>query len=72
LVTVRSGIVTDVNASIPATVFIEDWDCPPERPLVMDYESEPLTANQEERVRKRLAAIESLPGRVKPDTSTTN
>src|SRR6185312_16897876 len=59
VVTVRGGTATDVNANEPATVFVEDWDCPPDRPLIMDFVSEPLTADQEQRVRQRLAENEA-------------
>jgi hypothetical protein len=57
VVTVHGGIVTEVTATVPATVFVEDWDCPPDRPLVMDFESEILTPDQERRVNERLAEI---------------
>jgi len=57
VVTVQGGLVAEVNATSPVTVFVEDWDCPPDRPLVMDFEAEPLTAAQERRVKLRLAEI---------------
>ena len=44
-----------MNATIPVNVFVEDWDCPPDKPLVMDFESEPLTTEQEQRVKECLA-----------------
>ncbi len=57
VITVQGGLVAEVNATAPVTVFVEDWDCPPDRPLVMDFEAEPLTAAQERRVKLRLAEI---------------
>ena len=53
VITVQGGLVAEVNATAPVTVFVEDWDCPPDRPLVMDFESEPLTPTQERRVPRR-------------------
>jgi hypothetical protein len=32
VVTVRGGLVEDVNATAPISVFVEDWDCPPDSP----------------------------------------
>jgi hypothetical protein len=55
VVTVYGGLVAAVTATVPVTVFVEDWDCPPDRPLVMDFESESLTPGQERRVNERLA-----------------
>ena len=55
VITVMGGLVAEVTATAPIVVFVEDWDCPPDRPLVMDFESEPLTADQERRVTERLA-----------------
>ncbi len=57
VITVQGGLVTEVTATAPVTVFVEDWDCPPDRPLVMDFASEPLTPDQERRVNERLAEI---------------
>ncbi len=54
VVTVQGGLVAEVTATVPVTIFVEDWDCPPDRPLVMDFESEPLTPDQERRVNERL------------------
>jgi hypothetical protein len=55
VVTVQGGLVAEVTATVPVTVVVEDWDCPPDRPLVMDFESEPLTPDQKRRVNERLA-----------------
>jgi len=57
VVTVQGGLVAEVAATVPVTVFVEDWDCPPDKPLVMDFQSDPLTAEQELRVKARLAEI---------------
>jgi hypothetical protein len=57
VVTVQGGLVAEVTATVPVTVFVEDWDCPPDKPLVMDFESEPLTPDQEHRVLARLAEL---------------
>jgi hypothetical protein len=50
VITVQGGMVTEVNATAPVTVFVEDWDCPLDRPLVTDIESGPLTPDQESRI----------------------
>ncbi len=55
VITVQGGLVAEVTGTAPVTVFVEDWDCPPDRPLVMDFESEPLTPDQVRRVNERLA-----------------
>lgn len=57
VVTVRGGLVEDVNATAPVTVFVEDWDCPPDRPLVMDFDADRLTPAQARRVAQRLGEI---------------
>lgn len=57
VVTVRGGLVEDVNATAPVTVFVEDWDCPPDRPLVMDFDADRLTPPQARRVAKHLAEL---------------
>jgi hypothetical protein len=62
IVTVRGGLVEDVHSTAPATVFVEDWDCPPDRPLVMDFESEPLTPEQQLRIEQCLATTNDLKG----------
>jgi hypothetical protein len=54
VITVQGGLVAEVAATAPVTVFVEDWDCPPDRPLVMDFECEPLTPDQVRRVNERL------------------
>lgn len=71
-VTVQGGLVTDVNATVPTWVLVEDWDCPPDRPLVMDFESKPLTQDQEQRVRQRLAENESTVSQTNSEPSTTD
>ncbi len=53
VITVRGGLVEDVHANVPATAFVEDWDCPPDRPLVMDFETEPLLPEQVQRILAR-------------------
>ncbi len=58
VVTVRGGLVGEVNATLPVMVFVEDWDCPPDQPLIMDFESDSLTSEQEIRVRERMAENE--------------
>jgi hypothetical protein len=60
VVTVQGGLVAEVTATVPVTVFVEDWDCPPDKPLVMDFDSEPLTPDQERRVNERLAEINAF------------
>jgi len=57
VITVKGGLVQDVHSTSPVTVFVEDWDCPPDRPLVMDFESEPLTPEQQLRTQQRLSEI---------------
>lgn len=59
VITVRGGLVEDVHATSSVTVYVEDWDCPPDRPLVMDFESDELTQDQLCRVAQRQAAINS-------------
>jgi hypothetical protein len=61
IITVRGGIVQAVHSTKSVTVFVEDWDCPPDQPLVMDFDSEPPTPEQLKRVRERLAEIDELP-----------
>jgi hypothetical protein len=46
VITVRGGLVEAVHSNVPVIVFVEDWDCPPDRPLVMDFQSEPLLPEQ--------------------------
>jgi hypothetical protein len=53
VITVRGGLVEDVHANVPVTAFVEDWDCPPDRPLVMDFETEPLLPEQVQRILAR-------------------
>ena len=60
VIEVKGGMVTDVNSTVPATIMVEDWDCPPDRPLVMDFESAPLWPDQLKRVNERLAEANSL------------
>jgi hypothetical protein len=55
VVTVRGGLVQDVRSTRPVTVYVEDWDCPPDKPLVMDFESASLTPEQQLRIEQRLA-----------------
>ena len=55
VITVQGGLVAEVNATAPVTVFVEDWDCPPDKPLVMEFESDELTPDQARRVAERLA-----------------
>ena len=55
IITVSGGLVQAVHSTKTVTVFVEDWDCPPDRPLVMDFESEPLTAEQQLRLEQRQA-----------------
>ena len=59
VITVRGGLVAAVNANAPVSVLVEDWDCPPDTPLVMEFEPEPLTPEQERRVAERLAETSS-------------
>jgi hypothetical protein len=61
VVTVHGGLVAEVTATVPVTVFVEDWDCPPDRPLVMDFESEPLTPDQQRRVNAKLTELNEQP-----------
>jgi len=53
VITVLGGLVQEVHASVPVTAIVEDWDCPPDRPLVMDFETEPLLPEQVQRIRAR-------------------
>ncbi len=55
IITVRGGLVQAVHSIKPVTVFVEDWDCPPDEPLVMDFESEPLTSAQDQRIEERFS-----------------
>jgi hypothetical protein len=55
VVTVRGGLVEDVHATSPVTVYVEDWDCPPDRPLVMDFEADALTPDRIRRIAERRA-----------------
>jgi len=57
VVTVRGGLVEDVHSTSPVTVYVEDWDCPPDRPLLMDFECVELTPGQARRVAERQAPI---------------
>ena len=41
VITVQGGLVAEVTAAPPVTVFVDDWDCPPDTPLVTDFESTP-------------------------------
>jgi hypothetical protein len=56
VITVMGGLVQDVHSSKPVTVYVEDWDCPPDKPLVMDFESESLTPKQQAQIQQRLEA----------------
>ena len=62
VVTVRGGLVEDVHSTDPVTVFVEDWDCPPDKPLVMDFEAAPLTPKQQLRIEQRLAETNNPKG----------
>ena len=53
VITVLGGLVQEVHASVPVTAIVEDCDCPPDRPLVMDFETEPLLPEQVQRIRAR-------------------
>jgi uncharacterized protein (DUF1684 family) len=57
VITVQGGLVAEVNATSPVTVFVEDWDCPPDKPLVMDFDADALTPDQACRVAKRFAEL---------------
>jgi len=46
-----------LTATTTVTVFVEDWDCPLDRPLVTDIESGPLTPDQKHRISDLLAEI---------------
>ena len=50
VIELKGGMVTDVNSTVPATIMVEDWDCPPAEPLVIAFESGRLTEEQENRV----------------------
>ena len=54
VVTVSGGLVQDVRSTKPVTVYVEDWDCPPDKPLVIDFESESLTPEQQARIEQYL------------------
>ena len=54
VITVRGGLVESVASTAPVTVLVEDWDCPPDKPLVLDFESDPLESEREYRARQRL------------------
>ena len=60
VVTVQGGLVTDVNTTSPVTVFVEDCDCPPDKPLAMDFEAGSLTPEQDKHVRERMAENQAL------------
>ena len=62
VVTVRGGLVEDVHSTDPILVFVEDWDCPPDLPLVMDFEAAPLTPEQQLRMEQRLAETHNPKG----------
>lgn len=61
VVTVQGGLVSDVNATSPVTVVVEDWDCQFDKPFVLDFISGELTPDQEERVRDVLAENKEVP-----------
>jgi hypothetical protein len=52
VIAVKDGSVQSVHSTVPVTVFIEDWDWPREEPLLMDFESEPMTPEQQLRTRQ--------------------
>jgi hypothetical protein len=54
VITVMGGLVQDVHSTKPVAVYVEDWDCPPDKPLVMDFESAPLTPEQQARIEQCL------------------
>jgi hypothetical protein len=56
LITLQGGLVAQVNGTAPVTIFVEDRDCPPDRPLVMDFEAEPHTAAQKTPARSATSA----------------
>jgi len=62
IVTVRGGLVEDVHSTDPVTVFVEDWDCPPDKPLVMEFEAAPLPPEQQLRIEQRLAETNNPKG----------
>ena len=55
VVTVLGGLVQDVRSTRPVTVFVEDWDCPPDKPLLMDFDTASLTPEQQARIEQSLA-----------------
>jgi hypothetical protein len=57
VITVHGGLVAEVNATAPVTVFVEDWDCPPDKPLVIHFEAEPTTPEQEHRVNETITQL---------------
>jgi hypothetical protein len=61
LITVRGGLVRDVHSTNPATVIVEDWDCP-ELPFVIDFESEILTPEQQSKLEQRLVELNQTNG----------
>jgi hypothetical protein len=54
VITVKGGLVQEVHATHPVAVVVEDWDCPPDLPLLMEFESEPLTPENRCRIGQRL------------------
>ena len=70
VITVRGGLVEYVHANVPVTAFVEDWDCPPDRPLVMDLDAEPLLPEQVQRI--RAGEEDEATGRpIRPEASMT-
>ena len=60
IITVRGGLVADVHATIPLAVVVEDWDCPPDLPLVLDFVACALTNDQVRPVAERLESFDSI------------
>ncbi len=54
VITVMGGLVQDVHSTKPVTVFVEDWDCPLDRPLVEGVEPTPLSPEQRARIEQCL------------------
>ena len=48
VITIRSGMVQDVNATAPVTVFVEDWDCPPDFPGITSSSLTPIFNQRKE------------------------
>jgi len=50
VITVRGGLVQDVRSTKPVNAYVEDWDCPLDRPLVDGFAASPLDAEQQARI----------------------